>query len=195
MLRTYKLKFYLNASHFIITGDKKGETHSHCFELILNVIPIHRAEIRFYLLEKYVDDILNPYQNKVINEIPPFTRINPTVENLCQVFSDMIKIKIAEHNALVVSVQLSETPTRSFIINTIEMDLDKMQQSNKNNISVISEDTTSGSREYDDSITVIDNYHWEVEVADDADYDIQVDYGEDISKWDYRQKSTDLLTS
>ena len=193
MLRTYKLKFYLNASHFIVTSNTKGETHSHCFELILNVIPMRSDEIRFYLLEKYVDDILKPYQNKVINEVPPFNRINPTVENLCRAFSDMIKAKIAEHNALVVSVQLSETPTRSFIINTIETDLDKMQQSD--NITAGFEGLATASREYDDSITVIDNYHWEVEVADDADYDIPVDYGDDISKWDYGLRDTDLLIS
>ncbi len=128
MLRQYKSKFYLNASHYIITRGKQGETHSHCFEIIVTILPMENEEVRFFLLEQDVEKAIAPYQNKVLNDVAPFDTVVPTVENMCQVFSEVFCQEAIKNNVLVVSVQISETPTRSFIINTLEQDLPKAQE-------------------------------------------------------------------
>lgn len=189
MLRMYRMKFYLNASHFIITDGNPGETHSHCFELILNIAPAGNDEIRFFLLEKHIDNILGAYQDKVLNLLPPFDRINPTVENLCIVFSDMIKTEIAQYNVLVTTVQMSETPTRSFIVDSIEMDIEEIREKETEDMKKEDLPSYEPERKYirkcDEWDRPVSEDGWDVEVSDDDDYDINIDYGNDISQWSY----------
>ena len=37
MLRYYRIKAYLNASHFVVFDGKKGDTHPHTWEFVATV--------------------------------------------------------------------------------------------------------------------------------------------------------------
>lgn len=116
MIKQYKCKFYLNASHFIETNGKKGEIHSHCFEFVINTAPEEDEEIKFFLLEDAINKVLEPYQGKVINDIEPFDKINPTLEEMCVYFEGIFRQEAKKNRSVLLSLELSETPSRTYSV-------------------------------------------------------------------------------
>lgn len=118
LIYQYKYKFYLNASHFIMIKNKKGEAHSHCFEIIVDIALVgENSFLEFNKVEKRIGDILFPYQDRLVNEVDPFDRINPTLENMCGYFEGRIFNELKSHGLLLLTIEMSETPTRSYVIN------------------------------------------------------------------------------
>ena len=121
MIYQYVCKFYLNASHFIYINDKPGAPHSHCFEFVLDIGTKNKENfISFTEIETLVEDILQPYQEQLINEISPFNEINPTLENMATYFERVFLAQLVVHDWLLITLELSETPTRSYLINVVE---------------------------------------------------------------------------
>ena len=121
MIYQYKYKFYLNASHYIIINKKKGETHSHCFELVLNVTSKKEGFfVKFNDVEHEVDRILSRYQDKLLNDVSPFDVITPTLENICEYFKTVFFKRFSELGFLLLTIEISETPSRSYILNVID---------------------------------------------------------------------------
>ena len=121
MIYQYVCKFYLNASHFIYIDGKKGEPHSHCFEFVLDVATKEKESfVSFTEIEKSVENLLAPYQEKLLNDVKPFDEINPTLENIANYFKELFVKEIALKKWVLVTIELSETPTRSYLINTAE---------------------------------------------------------------------------
>lgn len=48
-----------------------------------------------------------------INDIPPFTTINPSAENIAEWFANELQIEVADENAVVVAVTVWEGPVNS----------------------------------------------------------------------------------
>ena len=113
LYREYRIKFYLNMRHYIIINGNKGETHPHTWEFALDIKFGRSSFVEFNIFEKGITDFLDKYQNKVLNEEDPFNAILPTLE-----FYRII------HNigGILTSVEASETPTRSYIINMEEQE-------------------------------------------------------------------------
>lgn len=120
----YKYKFYINASHYVMLKGKKGDIHSHCFELVIELLAQEQAEssmerasmLSFTEVEQVIENALSKYQNVLLNEIWPFDQISPTLENLCVEFKKLVEEVLKGQGWTVLSTELSETPTRSFII-------------------------------------------------------------------------------
>ena len=72
IFREYKFKFYLNANHYIIINGKEGETHPHTWEFMVDILMKDEKFIQFDAYEKAIDEYFNQYQNRIINQIPPF---------------------------------------------------------------------------------------------------------------------------
>ena len=117
--RQYKFKFYLNMNHFIIIGDKPGEVHPHTWEIIISVISEEREMTPFVNIERKLDQIMEKYQDKLLNECEPFDTIVPTVENAAKYFFRLIQDNIMYEGWILLMLELSETPTRSYIINAL----------------------------------------------------------------------------
>lgn len=121
MIYQYKYKFYLNAQHYILIDNKKGEPHSHCFEIVVDIASTQISKFTsFNEIEKLFEEILNPYQNKLLNTIKPFDELNPTIENICQYFKDSFDNVLQSIGWFLMVIEISETPSRSYIINVIE---------------------------------------------------------------------------
>lgn len=120
----YKYKFYINASHYVMMNGTKGAVHSHCFELVIELLSLRQQEsgversdiLSFTDMETVIDDALSKYQNVLLNDIWPFQQLSPTVENLCMEFKDVIEKRLQDEPWRILSIELSETPTRSFIV-------------------------------------------------------------------------------
>lgn len=129
MIYQYKCKFYLNASHYIVLNGQKGNEHSHCFEIVLDIATKDdNPFIKFDAIEDRINEKLNPYQNKLINNIEPFNEINPTIENICEFFKNEFVTEIEAFHWILLLIEISETPSRSFIINVVEDKINKEKE-------------------------------------------------------------------
>ncbi|MDD3168830.1 MAG: 6-carboxytetrahydropterin synthase [Eubacteriales bacterium] len=128
----YRFKFYFNASHAIYLSGEVGQNHPHTWEVILNVMKVTDNFVLFDEIERMCEEFLLQYQDVNINQIQPFTTINPTLENLCTYFKEKLQEMLHEKGWLLLSIELSETPARSYVINvTDEMEARKSYFNNK----------------------------------------------------------------
>lgn len=126
--RQYKFKFYLNASHAISIQGKLGQNHPHTWEITLNTLKLLDGFIRFNELEKRIEEFFETYQDKLLNEIDPFDVVNPTLENCCEYFKTQLQSILNEEGWVLLMIEMSETPTRTFVINTLEDESVENQQ-------------------------------------------------------------------
>lgn len=116
LYREYKFKFYLNANHFIIIDGKEGQRHPHTWEFMIEIRMDNERFVQFDAYEKAIDKYFDRYQNRVINEIEPFDRIIPTLENMSDYFIHDIRKIVKDLDGELVKMESSETPTRSYVI-------------------------------------------------------------------------------
>jgi 6-pyruvoyltetrahydropterin/6-carboxytetrahydropterin synthase len=63
-------------------------------------------------LKKTIDECVDQFDHRIINEVPPFDRLNPTSENLAKYLYDYIAPRIT---IAVVGVEIAETDDYSVI--------------------------------------------------------------------------------
>lgn len=124
--REYRLKFYLNARHYIIIQGVKGEVHPHTWEFALTIRIPHATFVEFNVYEDVIKDFLNTYQNKVLNNESAFLTILPTLENMTDFFAREFFKLIHQVGGTLLQVEASETPTRSYIVNLLSDGEDDM---------------------------------------------------------------------
>ncbi len=117
--RQYKFKFYLNMNHFITNNGVNGEVHPHTWEIIINVISDSDKMTPFATIERKMEEIMGQYQDKLLNDCEPFDTLTPTVENAARYFFRLIQDNIIQDGWILLMLELSETPTRSYIINSL----------------------------------------------------------------------------
>lgn len=116
LYREYRLKSYLNMNHYITINGKTGQTHPHTWEFITTIIVSGTEFVEFGTFEALIEGYLDKYQNQILNTIEPFNLIVPTIENVTDHFNDELQVLLREHGGELVSVEGSETPTRSYIV-------------------------------------------------------------------------------
>lgn len=114
--REYKFKFYLNANHYIYIEGKAGQLHPHTWEFEISILCGHEKFVEFAFYEKIVDTYLEKYQNKIINELEPFDRIMPTLENITEHFAEDLRGQIQRAGGELIMLECSETPTRRYVV-------------------------------------------------------------------------------
>lgn len=116
----YRFKFYLNASHAIFIQGILGDKHPHTWEIQIDVIKQQGEFVKFENVENSIDKFLEQYQNTFLNDHEPFNSINPTLENITEFFLKEIQEVLKPYGWNIFSIEISETPTRSFIISLVE---------------------------------------------------------------------------
>lgn len=123
----HKYKFTINSSHSLSSTNEKTNIHFHTFEITLFIE--HRSE-NFMLYENVEEDIykyLSRYSNVYINEISPFDRIEPSIENMGYEFYSNIKEILNKKQLDLFKLEISEVPTRIFIVRDAEMELSSLE--------------------------------------------------------------------
>lgn len=115
-MQEYRYKFYLNAMHSIMIDNVMGEVHPHTWEIVVDVFKQNNGFIAFSEVEKPVDALLRPFQNKNMNNIPPFDAVNPTLENVTVYLQKELETMFVANGFIMSRIVVSETPSRSFII-------------------------------------------------------------------------------
>ncbi len=114
MIRYYMIKAYLNASHYVVFDGKRGDVHPHTWEYVAKVYTSGKDVVKFSEPERAVMSIFEPYQNKVMNEQPPFDAINPTLENMTEYFATQITTAVEPYGYHLRTFEGSETPVRTY---------------------------------------------------------------------------------
>lgn len=112
----YRFKFYLNASHSIIIDGRQGQVHPHTWEIAVDIFAARKGFTEFGIYEKTLSDFFAKYQNRNLNEIPPFDSLNPTLETMVEYFGEQISQFAHSIGCELIRIEGSETPTRSYII-------------------------------------------------------------------------------
>lgn len=116
LYREYCLKSYLNMSHYIIIDGRQGQTHPHTWEFITTIVVARDDFVEFRTFEELIEQYLEKYQDKILNTIEPFDTIVPTIENVTDYFDDELQELLHQNGCELISLEGSETPTRSYII-------------------------------------------------------------------------------
>lgn len=120
--RQYTFTFYLNTSHAIYIDGKRGQVHPHTWELTLHLLYMQENFIAFHTLEKRIEQYMVKYQDICLNDVEPFDRINPTLENCCEHFKNELKDILNEEGWLLLMIEIKETPTRAYVIDLLDAD-------------------------------------------------------------------------
>lgn len=124
LYRQYKYKFYLNMNHSVEMEGRRGAIHSHTWEIAMGIVMGQREFVRFSDIEKRVNAILEKYQDKYLNDIPPFNVINPTLENMCNYLFDVVSRELKESGWMLLVMEMSETPSRVYQVSGISPEED-----------------------------------------------------------------------
>ena len=122
----YKYTFRLNASHFATSNSES--VHSHTFQICIYIQIDKKAFTPYDLTENMIKDYLNTYTNVVLNNVPPFNVIPPTIENMGEEFFIEISKIMKEFGFKLTSLEISDTPQRTYSVN--DKDLSKLQRKN-----------------------------------------------------------------
>ena len=116
LYREYRLKSYLNMNHYIIINGRQGQTHPHTWEFVITIVVAGDQFVEFRKFEMLIEQYLEKYQNQILNTIEPFDVVVPTNENVTDQFNDDLRELLRENGGELVSLEGSETPTRSYIV-------------------------------------------------------------------------------
>jgi len=76
------------AAHAIVMRGVSERIHGHNWVVIVTVagdaLDSDGLLCDFHALEATLDEAVSPFQNRSLNEVPPFDRVNPTAENLAE---------------------------------------------------------------------------------------------------------------
>jgi len=65
-----------------------------------------------FAMEKHIDECVTQLDHRIINEVPPFDKLNPTSENLAKYLYDYVAARIT---IAVTSVEVAEVDEYSVI--------------------------------------------------------------------------------
>ena len=105
---------HFDAAHFLRSYEGKcANMHGHCWNVQVSICgekdEFSGMLLDFTVLKQILREELNKYDHRIINEIAPFDKKNPTAENLAEEIFNNIKIKLPE-NVVIKSVTVWESP-------------------------------------------------------------------------------------
>lgn len=114
LLKYYKFTYNLNASHSF--SNKKGESHSHSFAVVMYIEIKDEKQFRsFDQVEEIMKRYIEPLRGTYLNELPMFQDMVPTIENIGGYLFDELTNCIPEEFELI-QLEISETPLRIYSI-------------------------------------------------------------------------------
>lgn len=114
--KEYRFIFFLNIRHSFYSEGELGRKHSHTWELEVTMHPRGNTLVKFRDVEQVALSYLERFQDKYLNTIMPFHRMNPSIENFLDNIIDELNVRMVENEWDMLQVKISENPTRSYMI-------------------------------------------------------------------------------
>ncbi len=106
---------YFEAAHFLKGYQGKCENvHGHRYGVVVSIKSEKINEIGlaydFTDVKQHLKTILGGYDHTLLNDLPPFDKINPSAENIARTIYDRLKDKINNAAVNLASVEVWENP-------------------------------------------------------------------------------------
>ncbi len=112
----YRFKFYLNARHSVTFKGKISNIHPHTWEIAISFGTVASETVNFSEFERELEKYFLNYEGKYLNDLPVFQGVNPTMENIGKIMYKDIKNVVNDKNLYFKRIEISENPTRTYII-------------------------------------------------------------------------------
>ncbi|MEG0295206.1 MAG: 6-carboxytetrahydropterin synthase [Clostridium sp.] len=116
MKEKYILKYFLNAKHYVFFNGEKSIIHPHNWQLELNIILNNNEILSYQLIDGYIEDILEQFDGKVLNDHSQFMGKEATTEELGRVLWKIISEKLKSMECYLEILKISENASRTFAI-------------------------------------------------------------------------------
>ncbi|XOQ48470.1 MAG: 6-carboxy-5,6,7,8-tetrahydropterin synthase [Eubacteriales bacterium] len=117
--KAYKYTFKLHISHNPVSVSKQS-AHFHTIKIILYLQNFNNKFSKFDVIEKIIQNYFEIYEGAYLNETASFQELDPTIENIGRVFYSHLKSIVRENGFELLTLEISETPTRIFSISEKE---------------------------------------------------------------------------
>ncbi len=111
---------FFDAAHYLREYKGKCEAvHGHRYRVLVRVRAAGLNDIGlaydFTDLKRYLDEILARFDHVLLNEVPPFDKINPSAENIATTIYNELKPKLDGEPVTLDSVEAWETPHQGVV--------------------------------------------------------------------------------
>jgi 6-pyruvoyl-tetrahydropterin synthase len=112
------LDVFFNARHYVVMDGHKGPEHAHSYRMRVRcqsrtLSSDDQTVIGYHILNERVNDILQIYNNALLNNLPPFQNLQPTTEVLAAITYQQLKHMLADLPIHLINVTLWEAPTKA----------------------------------------------------------------------------------
>ncbi|QEY35695.1 hypothetical protein FL966_11845 [Caproiciproducens galactitolivorans] len=118
--KAYKYTFKLHISHNPVSVSKQS-AHFHTIKIILYLQNFNNKFSKYDVIEKIIQNYFKIYEGAYLNETASFYELDPTIENIGRVFYSHLKSIVRENGFELLTLEISETPTRIFSISEKEI--------------------------------------------------------------------------
>jgi 6-pyruvoyltetrahydropterin/6-carboxytetrahydropterin synthase len=106
---------HFDAAHFLREyGGRCENLHGHRYEVEVTVESDHLNSIGLVMdftgLKTSLDQLLESYDHRCLNDLPPYDRVNPSAENLARNIYQALKTLMPVGEAHLASVRVYESP-------------------------------------------------------------------------------------
>lgn len=117
MQRYYKYQYRFNASH--CTDACREHAHMHSFTIELYVSkPQQGEQILFFDMDDMVNQYLDRYNQKYLNDLEPFGGVLPSLENMGDLFFEELLVLLGEKGITLYQLDICENPLRVYQVST-----------------------------------------------------------------------------
>jgi len=134
-IRKYKFKFYLNARHSINIENRQCKVHPHTWEIVIFISKYGDSLTQFTEVENSIQKYLLKYEGELLNAVPPFDLIDPSMENIGDAVFLGIFPLVQNFGCQLEKLEISENPSRTYIVtlenaclNTAQNEMNRMNR-------------------------------------------------------------------
>jgi 6-pyruvoyltetrahydropterin/6-carboxytetrahydropterin synthase len=108
------VKRAFDAQHFLIGGDwgPENELHSHHYQVEVQLEGSHLNQHGYLVdivdIESHLDNLIDGYRNKTLNDLPEFSGLNPSIEHFARIICQNLSTEIKASNLSALTVVLWE---------------------------------------------------------------------------------------
>lgn len=107
---------FFNASHHVSFSAVQGSLHRHSFHLRVtataSTLAADNSLVPYETLRDILGKIVDAYEGTILNDLPPFSTIQPTIEALVGVIAQQIERLSCDLPVKIVEVTIMESPTQ-----------------------------------------------------------------------------------
>jgi 6-pyruvoyltetrahydropterin/6-carboxytetrahydropterin synthase len=118
------IDIFFNARHHVVIEGYRGPDHAHSYRLQVrcrsrSLTQQDQVVIGYQTLRERIRQVASAYNNRFLNELPPFQHIQPTTENLTAVVFQQLTRTLQDLPVELVSVTVWDSPTEAITITKI----------------------------------------------------------------------------